>query len=268
MLASYHNHTIWSDGQSTIAELVEGARGLGLDELGISDHFVLPPEGDPPEWSMPPSGLDAYVAEIRAAQGQTLTGATPVVRLGLEVDWFPGLGDPLRNALAGHDFDYLIGSVHTVGRFTVDGSPAGWERRSDDERNAVHHAYWLNMRSLAESGLFDIAAHLDLTKKFGFLPTVDLTDVIVPALDAIAAANVVVEVNTAGWHKPCADAYPSLAILRECRERDIPVTINADAHRPEHLVRDFDRAAARLREAGYDEIARFAKRQRTFDPLP
>ena len=54
------------------------------------------------------------------------------------------------------------------------------------------------MRSLAESGLFDIAAHLDLAKKFGFFATTDLTDVLEPALDAIAAADLVVEVNTAG----------------------------------------------------------------------
>ena len=31
---------------------------------------------------------------------------------------------------------------------------------------------------------------------------------------AIAAAGLIVELNTAGWHKPCKDGYPSLDILK------------------------------------------------------
>jgi histidinol-phosphatase (PHP family) len=264
MIASYHNHTVWSDGKTSVAEMIEGAHRLGVDEIGISDHFVVPPVGETPGWSMPADALDAYVTEIQAFQGRD----TPVVRLGLEVDWYPGHAAAIRAALGDHPFDYLIGSVHEVDGFTIDGSPAGWERRTEDDRNAVHRAYWIAMRSLAESRLYDIAAHLDLAKKFGFRATVDLADVLEPALDAIAAADLVVEVNTAGWHKPCRDAYPSVEILAACRARDIPVTINADAHQPDHLLRDFDRAAARLREVGYDSIARFAHRERHFEPIP
>ena len=45
MLTSYHNHTNWSDGAATLAALIEAGRGAGLDELGISDHYVLYPGG-------------------------------------------------------------------------------------------------------------------------------------------------------------------------------------------------------------------------------
>ena len=104
----------------------------------------------------------------------------------------------------------------------------------------------------AVAGQAHIVAHIDLPKKFGFYANCDLRKEIGEALDAIAAASnkPVVELNTAGWHKPCADGYPTLEILRECRRREIPVTISADAHQSEHLLRDFDKAAARLAEAG------------------
>ena len=62
--------------------------------------------------------------------------------------------------------------------------------------------------------------------------------------EATAASAPVVEVNTSGWHKPCEDAYPSADIVRECKQRGIPMTINADAHLPEHLLRDFDNRCA------------------------
>jgi hypothetical protein len=45
------------------------------------------------------------------------------------------------------------------------------------------------------------------------------------------------------------------------------VTISADAHHPDHLLRDFTRAADLLAEAGYDEVARFAAREIRFEPL-
>ena len=38
MRGTFHNHTTESDGRSTLAEMVEAARELGLSYLGISDH--------------------------------------------------------------------------------------------------------------------------------------------------------------------------------------------------------------------------------------
>ncbi|MCL5411384.1 MAG: DNA polymerase/3'-5' exonuclease PolX [Patescibacteria group bacterium] len=33
-----HTHTVWSDGQNTLAEMVEGAKSLGYEYLAITDH--------------------------------------------------------------------------------------------------------------------------------------------------------------------------------------------------------------------------------------
>ncbi|NNK62279.1 MAG: histidinol phosphatase, partial [Gemmatimonadetes bacterium] len=180
---------------------------------------------------------------------------------------FPGRAAALRQELGRLDVDYLIGAVHSVGAFEVDAAPSSWARLNPDERERVHRRYWTRLRSLAESGLFDIVAHLDLTKKNGYPPQEPIDDLVAPTLDAIATAGLVVELNTAGWHKPIGDAYPDEHLLAECRRRDIPVTLSADAHRPEDLLRDFDRGAERLRAAGYGEIARFRERRVTFDPL-
>ncbi|MBO4303372.1 MAG: histidinol phosphate phosphatase, partial [Lentisphaeria bacterium] len=54
-----------------------------------------------------------------------------------------------------------------------------------------------------------------------------------------------------GWHKECNEQYPSLPILREAAKRRIPVIVNADAHDPAHLQRDFLHASEILLEAGY-----------------
>jgi histidinol-phosphatase (PHP family) len=265
MLASYHNHSRWSDGRASIAELVAAARNLGLDELGVSDHYLVTVgEEDPPAWAMSRASARACLDELRAYAGST----APVVRVGLEVDWYADRRDAIAAAIddAG-PLDYVIGSVHEVDDFPIDASPVPWQRLDEKARDEVHRRYWLAVRDLAASGLFDIVAHIDLSKKFGFYPLVDLDEEIDDALDAISASDMVVEINTAGWHKACADAYPTVEILQRCRKRDIPVTISADAHKPEHLVRDFRRAAARLASAGYAEVARFRNRETILEPL-
>jgi histidinol-phosphatase (PHP family) len=274
LLASYHNHSNWSDGKASPRDIHAAAQAMRLDEVGISDHWVLHPRGTQFPWAMKTDALNDYVLDVAALRDEARRRGGPTLRIGLEVDWFQGHADALSGPLHQHHFDYLIASVHQVavagvGEFMIDGSAASWSMLTDDQRNAIYRQYWINMKSLAESGLFDIAAHLDLPKKFAFYPTIDLSREIHHALDAIADSprELVVELNTAGWHKPCEDAYPTLDILRECRRRDIKVTLNADAHQPEHLLRDFERGAARLAEAGYTHVARFANRTVRLEPL-
>jgi histidinol-phosphatase (PHP family) len=87
------------------------------------------------------------------------------------------------------------------------------------------------------------------------------------AAAAIARADVCVEVSAAGLHKPVGEIYPDASLLRRCRELDIPITLASDAHEPEHVGRDVDRAAAHARAAGYDTVTVFEGRRRRQEPL-
>jgi histidinol-phosphatase (PHP family) len=265
LLTSYHNHTDWSDGECTLAEQIAAARLAGLDELGISDHYLLYPGGKMIDWSMEVDRLGEYVAEIKTAAAQA-SGVT--IRLGLEADFFPETVEELRRVVALHPFDYIIGSVHFTNNFPIDENTEQWDALTEEERNEMWRLYWVRIRQMAESGVFDFAAHLDLPKKFGHRPTVGLTAERHAALDALAAADMAIEINTAGWYKPANEAYPTLEILREARSRDIPLLINSDAHSPEHLTRDFDRAYALAREAGYAGLVRYEGRKRYPVPIP
>jgi histidinol-phosphatase (PHP family) len=265
MYTSYHVHSRWSDGRNTIQELGEAARAAGLAEWGISDHYVLRPDGVRADWSMDLDRLPDYVAEVQALQSEAMRGkgvALPTLRMGLETDFFPGQEKALAEALRGYPWDYLIGAVHYVDGFPIDASADYWEGLSEDEVNAVWRGYWERIAGLARSGLYDFVAHLDLPKIFGYQPTVDLSSEVAAALDAMAAAGLAVEVNTAGWHKPCREAYPSLELLRGCHRRDIPALVSADAHATDHLARDLPCGAEWLRAAGYSEVVRFAGRRR------
>jgi histidinol-phosphatase (PHP family) len=264
MLTSYHNHTTWSDGAATLAAMIAGARKAGLDELGISDHFALGPDSRQYSWAMKPEMLDEYACQICRANADAEGLA---VRLSLEVDYFPETIDRVLQQLAPYSFDYLIGSVHFVDDFPIDLDAGFWKDLSQNSRNEVWRGYWQRLRDAAKTRQFDIIGHFDLPKKFGYFPSVDLAPEALAALDAVAAADMAIEINTSGWDKPVQEAYPALFYLQEARRRNIPLVINADAHRAQELIRYFDRAHALAAEAGYSELVRFQQRRRFAYPL-
>jgi len=51
------------------------------------------------------------------------------------------------------------------------------------------------------------------------------------------------------------------------READIPLLINSDAHAPEEVEADFDKALAVAKEAGFMQTVRLCRRERRFVPL-
>lgn len=259
MHASYHVHSQWSDGRSSLAELATVARATALAEWGTSDHIVLRPDGIRLKWSMDPARLPAYVEAVRALQAD----APPrqPVRLGLELDYFPGGEKALAELLADYSFDYLMGSVHFVDGLNVDSDLEQWKGLSPAGVNDVWRGYWARIAGLARSGFFTFVGHLDLPKIHAIYPTADLHAEADRALDEVARAGMAVEVNTSGWGRACGEAYPSLDLLRACHSRGIPALVSADAHVADHLTRDLDRGIRWLRAAGYREVVRIEGRR-------
>ncbi len=92
-------------------------------------------------------------------------------------------------------------------------------------------------------------------KKFGHRPSASLHDAVDALARRLAAAGVVVELNTAGLRKPVREIYPSPDVVRALRSAGVPITFGSDAHAPAEVGHDLDRAAALARECGYDRYA-------------
>ncbi len=135
MLTSYHVHSNHSDGSTSIRELVQAAIEAGLDEIGISDHYVYLPGGKSVWWSMPLDFLPGYFEEIKSIADEV--GDKPVIRYGIEVDYDPRTQDHLAEVLRSYPFDYVIGSVHFVDDFPVDEQKKRWDTLTENERNDV-----------------------------------------------------------------------------------------------------------------------------------
>lgn len=262
MKCSLHVHTTFSDGSGSILENIESAKKLGIDELGISDHFHLSLDGSHLSSDMLLENFERYVSEVLSFSNLE----KPKVRLGLEVEYVPKTLEKLKKALANVPLDYLIGSIHGIDdKWRIDYKP---EALPPDFCSTIMRTYWMLLKEMVESKVFDIVGHIDLVKKFGYKPTVDLSKEIEDALLAISRSGMVVELNTSGWYFPCKEQYPSLEILKKCVGLKIPLMVTADSHRPENLSRGFDRAFEILRNLGVSKQAYFVKRKLYSTPLP
>ena len=250
---SCHNHSNWSDGESTLEEMCRAAKAAKLKVFGLTDHWVVPPEDgyDSHTWSMDLSRLDSYVSAMQKMKKE-LDDENFTLKIALEVDFFFENIDSVLKNLEGYPLDYLIGSVHYSGKFGLDTDITMWEPLSEDEKAELCEIYWQKLLGAAQRKEFSFIGHLDLPKKFGMIDTEKYFPHALKVLDAIAANDGAIELNTAGWYKPCAEQYPAFDLLRAANARKIPVIVNADAHSAADVVRGFDQAYMLLNEAGFN----------------
>ena len=112
--------------------------------------------------------------------------------------------------------------------------------------------------------MYDILAHPDLVKVWGSRaprPDGDLRRFYDRAMDGIAESDVAIEVSTAGLRKPVGEIYPAAPFLEMCLEAGRPVTLSSDAHRPEQLGHEYERAVEWLDGLGVTELAIFEGRR-------
>ncbi len=237
----------------------------GIAELGVSEHIYRFEQAldvwQHPFWlPFARDDLDSYCAFVREQTD---------LRLGIEADFVPGAEDRLANVLEARDFDYVVGSVHFIREGAVDMDDYSvWDSgRSVEE---IWRRYFETIGEAARSGLFDILAHPDLVKVWGGerpSPDGDLRRYYELAIDGIAESGIAVEVSTAGLRKRVQEIYPAPAFLQMCLEAGAPVALSSDAHRPEEVGADYERAQELLGELGVGELSVFERRERRQEPI-
>jgi len=274
VLTDYHLHLRPDDVQasadewftSTNAERYRAvADAHGIAELGVSEHVYRFTQAlelwQHPLWrEFARDDLDAYCAFVREQTD---------LRLGIEADFIPGAEDRIANLLQARDFDYVVGSVHFLRDGAVDMDDyTVWDGSRSPED--VWRRYFETIAETARSGLFDIIAHPDLVKYWGDperRPEGDLRRYYEPAVEGIAEAGLAVEVSTAGLRKPAGELYPARGFLELCVQARIPVALSSDAHRPEEVGADYDRALELLAELGITELCVFDGGTRRLEPI-
>jgi histidinol-phosphatase (PHP family) len=260
----YHLHAKWC-GHATgkMSDYVEAALARGLVQVGFAVHMPVPIPIDE-KINLDLAEFKLYLDEARRLRDE-YAGRIAVL-IGGECDYLPDRAAEIEELAGAFPYDYLLGAVHFVDGWNID-NPSQAGRWKTADVAAVYRRYYELLGAMAGTGFFDIVSHFDLVKKFGHRPDEDVSAAEAKAADAVALAGMTVEINTAGWHKPVGEQYPSARILQLLAERDVPVLLGSDAHAPEHVGRDFDRAVALARQSGWTVLARYRGRERTLVSL-
>ncbi len=247
----YHIHThLCGHARGTMEEMVRHAISMGFKDIGFADHLPLTYTNDR-SLSMEKEELPAYVQEVLRLKEFFSDKIT--VRLGIEADYYPPHMDEVERMLSEHPFEYVIGSIHYLRDWIFD-DPRYVSRFEQIDLNAFYEEYFMNLVRMVETGLFSVVAHPDLIKKFGHRASIDLEPYYREILLAIKEGGLCYEINTSGLRWPAGEMYPEPAFIRLGAELEVPVTLGSDAHCPEDIGRDFDKALNLLLESGYREI--------------
>lgn len=263
MIVDYHMHLRAPDGSidhsvDAVFRFVEAAAERGVDEIGFSEHVYYFQETRS-LWSVPYHlercvyPVEAYVEAVVEAKRQGLS-----VKLGLEVDYVPGREEETAELLDPYPWDYLLGSIHYIGQHAVDDEPCLVDEVGVEE---AWHRYYVTLGAAARSGLFDALSHPDLVRMYSPEIAWDWSGV-GASLDGAR-----LEVSSAGLHKPHGKLYPNPDLLREAKQRGVEITLASDAHMPQDVGRDLDRAIEHAQAAGYETVTVFEGRQARQEPL-
>jgi len=264
MRIDYHMHTpLCHHAVGAPEEYVAAAAAAGVAEICFTCHSPMPDWFD--QWPrMSRRELPTYLQLIRAAQAPEVSEAHGVrVRLGIEADFFPGTEEYVREMLAAHPFDFVLGSVHIQNPNYQDRLRA-LGAVTDAAKVDV---YFEEIAAAAATGLFDSISHPDLVKLLVTFDPLAHESRIRAALKAIRTAGICLEVNTSGRRRPFAETYPSTTILRWAVEEGLPLTFGSDAHAPEQLGHAWEETCRDLIALGVTHLHRFEGRRRIPVPL-
>jgi histidinol-phosphatase (PHP family) len=264
MLPDYHIHSEFScDAHDSMTAICRAALGLGLQEIGFSEHLDFHP-------------LDECLGFFQAAefwnsleQRRAAFGSQLTIRAGLEV------GEPhlhaadLKPVLAAHPWDYVLGSQHWIEDMTVF-DPAYFEQPAQE----AYERYFTAELELVREGDFDILAHMDIAKRYGFDAYGKFTPQaweghIRAVLHELARRDRALEVNSGTLRRGVNETSPAETILRWFHEEGGRlITFGSDAHRADQVGYGHMQVTHQLQAAGFRQFARYERRQPGLHPLP
>ncbi|MFC7234622.1 PHP domain-containing protein [Halosegnis marinus] len=235
MNRDYHVHSNYSDG-TFLPWMVSAAAEAGLDAVGIADHCTVT-DRDGPKRHRRAFGfaLDITYERRRRAIREARERHDIAVYDAAEMDYHPADEGAIAEFLDGAGFDYALGSVHELDGTNVHTEPHFADQPEADLRGHVD-TYFDRLVALAESELFEIAAHVDLVERNRHLRGFATEDHYRRAAEAFADSRTVPELNAGRALSEYGEVHPTPAFMEVLREAGVEFVFGTDSHRPGEIA--------------------------------
>ena len=262
----YHVHSTFSvDCNVPMEKSCRAAIAGGVTEIAITDHVDHIPT-DPGFGFYRP---EEYLREVDRIR-ELFAGELVVLR-GAEVDFNEGTIEHVERFIYeyGHQFDFVIGSVH----YASDGAMIFPDYFSERTLDDVFLPYLEQVQQAVETGWFDVIGHLDLPKRYApkthrDYDPIRYRDRLMPIFDAMIARGVGFEINTSGLRQTPRTSMPGPAVVRWYSDRGGRViTTGTDSHAAQTVGAGLGKTLDMLTLSGIEAVASFRGRRATMVPI-
>jgi histidinol-phosphatase (PHP family) len=251
-----HCHTILSPDaakNATLENYIAVAEKKGVKAITFTDHLDYDAL-DPLFYLIP----DFY--SFKRVLDKTQETTSIKLYMGVELGYQKQVLEAMKSVVNAHDFNVVLLSVHYINR---QDPYSGRFYQGKTLTEAYQEYFETALEAIIAFDGFQILAHLDYIFRYSPEPSddVDIT-VFYPVLDTIFEALIkrqkVLELNTSPYRKSYQNKRPNEAILRRYYEKGGRlISLGSDAHNPDDLAADFDRARTLLKSIGFTALATF-----------
>jgi histidinol-phosphatase (PHP family) len=260
-----HSGEFCGHAKDTLRAVVERAIEVGFSTYGLSEHCPRVRKQDmyPEESALTPSDLQRlfseYVVEARKLQQEYADRIELLV--GFETEALPEDSWPqlMAQVKAQHDFDFFIGSVHSVAGTFIDFKQEATEALAEGMGgwDALCTAYFDEVANLVSTLQPPVVGHIDLIRRFrgeNVQFGKDVWPSISRALEAVKETGALLELNATPVRRQFGPLYPSLEILNAAHKMNIPLTLSDDSHGVASVHGGLDACVSTAALVGYREL--------------
>lgn len=261
-LLDYHMHSRYSfDGCESIDAMCEEAIKKGLKEIAITDHMDFFRDK---KYSRHLDYEQVYKSILHARE--TYDGKL-IIRAGVEIGQPQAAPQDYQHFLDQYPLDFIIGSIHNL----EDPLDVGEYCFLAIDYKALYNRYLESLIELAETYDFDVIGHLTYPMRYmyeqiGIYPDMKpFKERIEVLYKTLIKRDKGIEVNISGLFQKLGRPMPDLELLKfykACGGKII--TLGCDAHRLEHIGYSVVEGLELIKEAGFNEVTTFEKRQPLF----
>jgi len=273
-MIDYHIHTNHSiDAEGSLNDYTQRAMALGLKEICFTNHCELDKARN--------DNLIRFNGNIVPLTRETLINLQNEVmalkelfrkkglkiRFGIEVGFFDGIEERLKNVIDGLTLDYVLAGIHCLDHICIDSSKECETYFQKNNAQKLLENYFNIMELLIRSRLFDTVAHFDVYKKYGLnfygemIKEFDRERVYY-LFKLMAEYGLGLEINTAGLRR-YNQFYPSEDFMNLAKQAGIEIiTIGSDCHKLDDLGNGISQAVDYARLHKFFRIYGFENRMR------
>lgn len=237
-----------------MVEMCRAAIAADIREIGFTEHLDLHPNDPDRDFFRP----EEWWRELRSCRKEFQ--GTLTIRAGIELSEPHQHSEIIQRLLSRYPWDFTLGSLHWVG----DGMIFDHNYFDLPEQDA-YGRYFAELERMVSVGNFDILAHMDMVKRYGFehygeFDPTEYESQIRSILRTIAGKDIALEINTAPLRRLIKETSPSKQILRWFHEEGGKwITLGSDAHNASDVGYGLTQVMRDLRTIGFESIASYVQ---------